>query len=309
MIPFEGYYIIEEGVVDKIAEYFGIDPVELARVGKKAGLTVLVVLTLVGLYNINKLSSKEQEMAAHAKGEPTVMELLRGFSERNNIPSPSTSSTPDVQPPPPVSNPATVAPDTGEIQIDRDVIARFEGRASRRFYVPRNNAGEALGNSGVTVATGFDVGQHSAAELRTLFARHPAILTRLLPFANASKQAAINLLADSNINSSPLSEEDVITIDDIVYESKTDRLIHRYDRDSEAGFTSLPAGFQTVIASVSFQYGNLRSETPAFWRQVTTGEWEEALENLRNFGDDYSTRRNAEADIWEQSMPREESDR
>jgi len=54
-----------------------------------------------------------------------------------------------------------------------------------------------------------------------------------------------------------------------------------------------------VITSVAFQYGNLATETPNFWRQVTSGDWDGAVGNLRNFGDAYGSRRNREADYFE----------
>ena len=53
-----------------------------------------------------------------------------------------------------------------------------------------------------------------------------------------------------------------------------------------------------MIASVSFQYGvALNRRTPNFWWQITNGDWDGALANLRNFGDRYDTRRNKEADL------------
>jgi GH24 family phage-related lysozyme (muramidase) len=52
-----------------------------------------------------------------------------------------------------------------------------------------------------------------------------------------------------------------------------------------------------VVASVAFQYGDLSRRTPNFWRQVTSGDWDAALNNLRHFGDKYPTRRNKEADL------------
>ena len=59
---------------------------------------------------------------------------------------------------------------------------------------------------------------------------------------------------------------------------------------------------QTVIASVSFQYGNLSIRTPNFWQQIISGNWSAALKNLRDFGDKYSTRRNIEADLLAQYL-------
>ena len=62
-------------------------------------------------------------------------------------------------------------------------------------------------------------------------------------------------------------------------------------------FYDLPGEAQTVIASVSFQYGNLAIKAPNFWHQVVEMNWSGAEANLRHFGDDFATRRNAEADM------------
>ena len=48
-----------------------------------------------------------------------------------------------------------------------------------------------------------------------------------------------------------------------------------------------------------FQYGFEKPEVKVknFWTQVTSGQWDKALSNLRDFKDDYGTRRNSEADL------------
>ena len=77
------------------------------------------------------------------------------------------------------------------------------------------------------------------------------------------------------------------------------KLAKNWKKATSTRFDSLSPEQQTVVASVAFQYGTLRTETPNFWRQVTTGDWFGALNNLRDFGDRYDTRRNKEADLLE----------
>lgn len=61
-------------------------------------------------------------------------------------------------------------------------------------------------------------------------------------------------------------------------------------------FEDLPAEAQTVIASVSFQYGvGLSVATPKFWKAVVSQDWKEVSKLLKAFGDVYKTRRNKEA--------------
>ncbi|WP_117035089.1 pesticin C-terminus-like muramidase [Klebsiella pneumoniae] len=55
--------------------------------------------------------------------------------------------------------------------------------------------------------------------------------------------------------------------------------------------------------AVAYQYGtNLASATPNFWSQVTNGQWQEAINNLNNFGDAYPTRRRSEAALIQSDL-------
>ncbi|MFM5557272.1 pesticin C-terminus-like muramidase [Aeromonas rivipollensis] len=56
---------------------------------------------------------------------------------------------------------------------------------------------------------------------------------------------------------------------------------------------------QTVIASVEYQYGSLKIKTPALWEQVVNQEWQDAYENLLDFGDAYISRGRKEAKYLE----------
>lgn len=65
-------------------------------------------------------------------------------------------------------------------------------------------------------------------------------------------------------------------------------------------FIYLPSQAQTLIASVSFQYGiALRVRAPKFWKAVTSQNWPEAIKILKFFGDAYPTRRKKEAALLE----------
>ena len=73
-------------------------------------------------------------------------------------------------------------------------------------------------------------------------------------------------------------------------------LSRKWKAETGQEFSELPKHKATVIASVAFQYGDLKSETPNFWRQVTNDDWDAAEKNLRDFKDRYGSRRNREAD-------------
>lgn len=174
--------------------------------------------------------------------------------------------------------------------IDWDFIAKQEGSRKLKGYVPNAEGSK----SGVTIATGFDLGARNLSDLSGL---PQAIIDKLTPFlgikgANAKEQA-------KNLN---VTDEEAKTIDEFSHKEAENNLKTRWQAATGESFDNLPKNKATVIASVAFQYGNLETETPNFWRQVTSDDWNAAEANLRNFGDDYKSRRNREADYFESGL-------
>ncbi|MBW8353265.1 MULTISPECIES: pesticin C-terminus-like muramidase [Pseudomonas] len=173
--------------------------------------------------------------------------------------------------------------------IDFSFIAALEGGAMTRGYVPD----AANSKSGVTVGTGFDLGQRGVKDLQAL--NLPAdLVRRLTPYLGLT-----GLKAKAFLDGQPLSigSDEAELIDEAFKAPFVDRLAANYAKASGVDFAQLPAPMQTVIASVAFQYGDLASRTPKFWAQVVARDWSSALANLRNFGDSYGTRRRKEADL------------
>ena len=99
-----------------------------------------------------------------------------------------------------------------------------------------------------------------------------------------------------------ISVSEAESIDKAVKASRIAKIKIKYDSaaSNKKIFLDLPAEAQTVIASVSFQYGtNLDAATPKFWKAVTAQDWAEAIKLLKDFGDVYPTRRKKEAALLE----------
>lgn len=179
--------------------------------------------------------------------------------------------------------------------VDFDFISELEGNRVLEGYVPAPDVSQ----SGVTVATGIDLGQFDSDTLRAMGVS-VALVDKLSPYFGLKKQDAVDALADAPLR---LTADEARELDACVKGSFLRDLERRYDGacracGSNLEFTALSPEQQTVIASVAFQYGvGLDRRTPNFWNQVTTGDWDGALANLRNFGDAYDTRRNKEADL------------
>lgn len=193
--------------------------------------------------------------------------------------------------------------------IDWSFISALEGGQKLRGYVPVG--GRSGHRSGVTIATGFDIGQYALPQLRGMFGQGD-LFDLLAPYAGLRLQQAVQAL-----KARPLivTRAQADRIDRVAKAEVVGTLIQRYDMEvarkrcfaHEAhlvDFVSLPKEAATIIASVAFQYGpGLAQATPRFWDQITSQDWEGARANLLAFGDAYSTRQRREADYLEPLIP------
>ena len=156
--------------------------------------------------------------------------------------------------------------------------------------------------SGVTIGTGVDIGQLSVADIDA-FDIPQELKQKLKPYAGLIRQDAVHFL-----NNYPLylTEDEAYALDRVVTQDTIDGLTNRYNAAASGKlFTELPPEAQTAITDIAFQYGsNLEQRMPNFWSDVTEGRWKSVVQKLRNFGDRYPTRRNAEADLLERAIDR-----
>jgi len=171
--------------------------------------------------------------------------------------------------------------------IDWDFIGELEGKRKLKGYVP-----DAEGSkSGVTIATGFDLGARNLSDLAGL---PQDIIDVLTPYLGIKGAEASDLASELVVDDSQAK-----IIDEFSHNEAVERLSSSWESKTGTPFSELPMGKATTIASVAFQYGDLASKAPNFWEQVTTDDWDGAVANLRNFGDNYKTRRNKEAEYFQ----------
>lgn len=190
-------------------------------------------------------------------------------------------------------------------QINFNFIKENEGKAITTAYIPKNNDGSVMGQSGVTIASGFDLGQQDASSISQL---SKPLQEKLIPYLGVKKDAAVKKLNETG--GLKLTDEEVNQIDMMAKEQYSNRIKESYNKFTGKNFDELPSNLQTVIADVQFQYGTNYSRTPKF-----AGIIKEISENpsnvdaymkleneLRNFGDDYGSRRKKEADLIQQQI-------
>ena len=178
-------------------------------------------------------------------------------------------------------------------------------------YVPINKTtGQVLGQSGVTVGSGVDLGSKTSDSLRAIGVSQ-RIIDQLEPYfglkTGRAACAAIELPLRMSCNDSQ-------RLTQLVKNDVVSKVQQRYDRDRDqqsdaVAFTTLPRGIRTAIADVWFQFGSLPQKAPIFWSYVITNDWDNAISELRDFygptanpprGD--LIRRDNEADILEAAL-------
>lgn len=165
--------------------------------------------------------------------------------------------------------------------IDWPWIATLEGGQRLAGYVPAADASQ----SGVTIATGFDLGQRTEADLLHL---PDALGIKLSPYLQVRGRVAAEYLRAHPLT---VTKAEADMLDAISQRDVTHLLRIRL-----AGFDHMPAGVQTISASVSLQYGDIRQRCPRLFALLSARDWHGVIEELDDFGDAYTTRRHKERD-------------
>ena len=166
--------------------------------------------------------------------------------------------------------------------IDWDFILEQEG-----FETTGHVPDAKKSNSGVTIASGFDLGARKLSDLKGL----PKDIIKLLePFLGLR-----GIKAEKRAGDLKVSKNQAKIINAFAKRTELAKLKTRWKKATGTSLDKLPKEQATVLASVAFQYGNLESKTPDFWRQTTSGDWAAAHKNLKNFRDNYHPRRKREA--------------
>jgi hypothetical protein len=177
-------------------------------------------------------------------------------------------------------------------------LSKLEGGCRTGGYIPDLEKSK----SGVTIATGYDLGARNEDDLRRLGIQG-ALLKKLVPYLGLKRHDAANKLEKNPLN---ISTAECLRIDQVVKTHYLVQLANRYNNAISSGavkFEDLRPEFQTVITSVSFQHGlELARSAPKFWASIVDQDWKLAVKILRNFQDQYPTRRNKEADLMEGAL-------
>jgi len=195
-------------------------------------------------------------------------------------------------------------------KVDFAFIASLEGDQWLRGYVPMKN-NMVIGKSGMTVASGFDLGQWSFAELQQ-FGFPLALMNKIGPFASPHRfkglgKAQVAAKVGTLGPVPELTKDEADLCDGAVFGRILGDSINAWNSDLDPGvpnFTKLPAGWQTVWLSRVYQEGPnpKNSDAIAFRNAATSGKWQEAIAKLRAYKD-YKERTKQEAGLLAKELP------
>ncbi|XP_077993691.1 uncharacterized protein LOC144447518 [Glandiceps talaboti] len=167
-------------------------------------------------------------------------------------------------------------------------------------YDEDNNLDESRG---IIIGNGIDLRRKTATYFVEL-GLPQNLVTQLTPYLGLTGNAAVQKLQNDPLT---LTDGEAEELSNLAMEKDIDVIEGLYDDAVEAianpdlkMFLHLTCVQKTVIASIYFQYGGPPNDNfPEFWGFVTNQKWPETIQNLRNFGDKYPTRRGKEATLLE----------
>ena len=179
--------------------------------------------------------------------------------------------------------------------VNWSFISQLEGGRRLIGYVPSPETGE----SGVTVATGVDLGHHSPPAIDAM-AISDELKAKLTLYAGLKGEAAAAALSAHPLG---LTSAEAEALDDAANKPIVRQVVASYnaavlEKGNLSPFEMLPEAAQTVIASVALRYGeNMPERVPGFWECVCAQDWPASVAELEQLGNVHHSRHKREADL------------
>jgi GH24 family phage-related lysozyme (muramidase) len=204
------------------------------------------------------------------------------------------------------NNPVKYVDPDGRSDIDFVFISRLEDGQHLSGYVPNRN-GVAIQRSGVTIATGFDIGQHNSFDLNKIFGYGPenADLKALYtPYLELRRGEAIAFL---EANPLTITQEQADRTDAAVMSQMVPRVARAFNDATKGNLYQLPAQAQTVIFSLGYQFGP-DGIPKNVMTMINDGDYSGAATVIQNMGrNEHTYRRTQEANLLRQILNRTEN--
>ena len=188
----------------------------------------------------------------------------------------------------------------GPQQLRGYIPCHRKGGGTANFRGPESGRPEdftAMGVSGVTIATGVDLGQTDADTLARN-GLNGGIANVLRPYFGLRRDAAIRKLHALPLTVSPDAAHE---LDRVTFAVHGRIISTRYNRDNPATpFENLPWQAQAAIFSLLYQRGTgAVLKAPNTWAAFVRGDWKDASRRLctPGFWEGYQNRRRLEGEV------------
>lgn len=153
----------------------------------------------------------------------------------------------------------------------------------------------AIAASGVTIATGCDLGQTNADTMLG-YGLDRGVVNSLRPYFGLKRQDAICKLSSLPLT---IAKHTADAIDHAVHGGYLRYVVAAYDRESSVPFADLPKQAQAVIFSLCFQKGctGVRTDWPKVWGHLVLQDWPRAVHELETGFSQYKLRRSIEGKL------------
>lgn len=190
---------------------------------------------------------------------------------------------------------------TPGVEGSRVTIGYIPARPGNFYGRPNQQPGSytAIGASGVTIATGCDLGQTDAPTLQA-YGVPLAIINQLRPYIGLKRSDAIAKLSALPLS---ISQDTAALLDECVHAGYLRRYVApAYERAADVRFDDLPKQAQAVVFSVCFQKGcgGVRRDWPKLWGYLVTQNWCAASKELRTGFTQYQLRRKIEGELLQE---------
>jgi len=177
--------------------------------------------------------------------------------------------------------------DPDETGIDWAFIGEREGDSLKAYTLDPSES-----DSGVTIASGFDLGTRNEQDLKNM-GLPESLIKKFKPYLGLKKQKAVDALKKAPMK---IDAKEAAIVNKLVKKDETRKMTKVYGKERLAKMTKRQ---RTVVASVFFQYNK---GSPIFIRLVKAAvdsgkasDWDKVEEELRNFKDEHPSRRIREA--------------
>lgn len=169
--------------------------------------------------------------------------------------------------------------------IDWDFVKRLEKSRVLKGYVPKRKDGTVIGNSGVTIATGVDLGSKDAYFLTHVLELPMYLVRHLYNYLGRKKEDAVKALELYPLH---ITESEAIVLDTAMGIYTLKELAKDWRKHTHTSFTELPKEVRTVLFSLGYNFGvPLSKSLPHTFKTVMEAskqkDWRVFRRHLENF--------------------------